>query len=263
MEVRGLRPPVQPPMSRPCRFPGAAPVAQLDRAPDYESGGQRFESFRARHFPRFIRALADPDLRPSKVWVADSSFTNNSAGQSRDCNCQSIERDLQPLLMRGALVIAAMLLSACASAGGPYPSLQPRAAEKIDPRVPIEKPKNNRPAASALKARLASLIAEARNGDAAFTVAAADAERLAASAGAPQTESWIAAQEALTAAVAARKSTAMALGDIDEIGATALQTHGGIAPNDLAAIDAAAREVAELDQRQADQIKAIQVRLGL
>jgi hypothetical protein len=27
----------------------AAPVAQLDRAPDYESGGQRFESFRARH----------------------------------------------------------------------------------------------------------------------------------------------------------------------------------------------------------------------
>jgi hypothetical protein len=27
-----------------------APVAQLDRAPDYESGGRRFESFRARHF---------------------------------------------------------------------------------------------------------------------------------------------------------------------------------------------------------------------
>jgi hypothetical protein len=28
----------------------SAPVAQLDRAPDYESGGRRFESFRARHF---------------------------------------------------------------------------------------------------------------------------------------------------------------------------------------------------------------------
>ena len=26
-----------------------APVAQLDRAPDYESGGQEFESLRARH----------------------------------------------------------------------------------------------------------------------------------------------------------------------------------------------------------------------
>src|ERR1700722_4103734 len=28
-----------------------APVAQLDRAPDYESGGQEFESLRARHQP--------------------------------------------------------------------------------------------------------------------------------------------------------------------------------------------------------------------
>ena len=29
-----------------------APVAQLDRAPDYESGGQEFESLRARHYLR-------------------------------------------------------------------------------------------------------------------------------------------------------------------------------------------------------------------
>ncbi len=28
-----------------------APVAQLDRVSDYESGGRRFESFRVRHFP--------------------------------------------------------------------------------------------------------------------------------------------------------------------------------------------------------------------
>ena len=40
------------------RYPLArhAPVAQLDRAPDYESGGQRFESFRARH--SFVRLRA-------------------------------------------------------------------------------------------------------------------------------------------------------------------------------------------------------------
>ena len=31
-----------------------APVAQLDRAPDYESGGQRFESFRLRHSLLYI-----------------------------------------------------------------------------------------------------------------------------------------------------------------------------------------------------------------
>src|SRR5215831_9889581 len=33
-----------------CRRCNEAPVAQLDRAPDYESGGQEFESLRARHF---------------------------------------------------------------------------------------------------------------------------------------------------------------------------------------------------------------------
>src|SRR5690606_12247600 len=33
------------------KAPLHAPVAQLDRAPDYESGGRTFESFRVRHFP--------------------------------------------------------------------------------------------------------------------------------------------------------------------------------------------------------------------
>src|SRR6185369_15032244 len=47
----GLRASDPPLMSRACRFPGTrAPVAQLDRAPDYESGGREFESLRARHF---------------------------------------------------------------------------------------------------------------------------------------------------------------------------------------------------------------------
>ncbi len=32
-----------------CMVTRYAPVAQLDRVPDYESGGRRFESSRARH----------------------------------------------------------------------------------------------------------------------------------------------------------------------------------------------------------------------
>ena len=35
-------------------LPKHAPVAQLDRAPDYESGGQRFESFRARQLNQVL-----------------------------------------------------------------------------------------------------------------------------------------------------------------------------------------------------------------
>jgi hypothetical protein len=165
--------------------------------------------------------------------------------------------------MRKLLTLTVIVLSACSAPGGPYPSLQPRATERIDPRVPVTRPINDRPARAALAGRLAALVDQARGGAAAFDSAAAAAERLAAVAGAPQSESWIAAQEALTAAIAARRPTATALGDIDELGATALQAQGGLAPNDLAAVDRAAAEVASLDQRQAERVAAIQRRLGL
>jgi hypothetical protein len=162
-----------------------------------------------------------------------------------------------------SMLVAVLTLSACASPGGPYPSLQPRTAETIDPRVAVERPLNQRPVSAALASRLADLVAEAHAGEAAFDSAASEAERLAASAGAPQSEGWVAAQEALSAAAAARGPTGMALGDIDALGANALQTQGGIAPNDLAAIKSAGAEVGAIDQRQAARMKAIQARLGL
>jgi hypothetical protein len=153
-------------------------------------------------------------------------------------------------------------LSACSSPGGPYPSLQPRAAEAIDPRIPVERPLNDRPATPALTARLAELVAQARAGDAAFGPAVDKAEQLAAGAGAAQSEAWVAAQVALSAATAARAPTESALGDIDALGADLLQAHGGIAPNDLAAIKSAGSEVAAIDQRQAERVKAVQDRLS-
>ena len=165
--------------------------------------------------------------------------------------------------MRKALLLTIVALSACAAPDGRYPSLQPRAAEAIDPRVPVVKPMNNRPVAPTLASNLSTLVDQARSGNAAFDSAVSHAERLAASAGAPQSEGWIAAQEALTAAIAARKTTATALGDIDGLAATALQTQRGIAPNDLVAIKNAQLVVAALDQRQSERIAAIQKRLGL
>ena len=50
--------PVQRLKTRP-RRKADAPVAQLDRAPDYESGGQEFESLRVRHFPFVWRSAVD------------------------------------------------------------------------------------------------------------------------------------------------------------------------------------------------------------
>ena len=84
------------PYVAPLPFSGTrAPVAQLDRAPDYESGGRRFESFRARHFP-----LTAASMRPL-------------------------------LLLPIVLALSGLLVRRA----GPIPSLQPRAAEAIDPRL--------------------------------------------------------------------------------------------------------------------------------
>ena len=163
----------------------------------------------------------------------------------------------------GFSFLATLALGACTTPGGPYPSLQPRAAESIDPRLPVNRPMNDRPVTPGLASQLTQLVGQARDGDAAFGPRAAEAERLANAAGAPQSEGWIAAQEALSAAVSAAGPTRIALTDIDAIGATALQTNGGISPNDLAAIKSAGAEVGAIDQRQADRIKAIQRRLGL
>ena len=166
--------------------------------------------------------------------------------------------------MRRALLLSSIVaLTACTAPGGPYPSLQPRAAEAIDPRVAVERPINSRPVKPALASRLSELVEMARSGDTAFAAAADEAERLAAAAGTPQSEGWVAAQAALTSAIAARGPTTIALGDIDALSANALTTQGGIAPNDLAAIKSAGAEVAAIDQRDAGRIKAIQQRLGI
>ena len=163
--------------------------------------------------------------------------------------------------MRSPLLIpSAILLAGCASTAAP-PSLLPRAAEAIEPRVPVVRPMNDRPADPALIARLAALVTQAQVGDAAFRPAAAEAERLAAASAAPQSESWVAAQEALSGAIAAREPTAHALGDIDALGADKLQAQAGLAPNDLAAIQRAGAEVGAIDKRQTDRLAAIKARL--
>ncbi len=154
-------------------------------------------------------------------------------------------------------------LGACSTPGGPYPSLAPRAGEALDPRVPVERPINDRPVTPALAARLAELVGQAERGQSDFAPLAAKAEQLANGAGGPQSDGWVEAQQALSAAVAARGPTARALGDIDAIGANLLEKQGGLAPNDLAAIQRAQAEAGAIDQRQADRIKAVQNRLGI
>jgi hypothetical protein len=162
-----------------------------------------------------------------------------------------------------ALALLIVLLAAgCTGPSGDIPSLQTRAAESMDPRLPVERPINDRPANPALVARLAALVAQAQAGEPRFDAAIDSARRAAGGAGAPQSEGWIVAQEALSGAVEARGPAAVALASIDSIGATLLAEQGGLAPSDQRAIEDAAATVGAIARRQAAAISAIQAQLG-
>lgn len=163
-------------------------------------------------------------------------------------------------LSRLCLIIAAAL-PACAPIHN-VPSLAPRAAEQIDPRLSLPSEVEVLPPAAEVRARVAALIAQARAGDGDFAPLMAAAERVAGNSGARESESWIAAQQALSAAIEARKATASALGDIDALAATAIHSRGTITPGDLAAVQEAARTIAAIDAGQAERVAAVQRRLG-
>jgi hypothetical protein len=157
---------------------------------------------------------------------------------------------------------ASVLLAGCNNVGGPYPSLQPRSAEGIDPRLPVAPLSAPAPVTPALLAQVEALVGQARAGDAAFAPAMARAEQVASGAGASQTESWIVAQQALSAAMAARAPTTRAMGDVDELAARQLTGSGTIAPADLVAVQRAAAEITAIANGQQQRIEAVARRLG-
>ncbi|MFN3946334.1 MAG: hypothetical protein ACK4K7_15560 [Allosphingosinicella sp.] len=124
---------------------------------------------------------------------------------------------MRTALFRLSAALAPALLAAGCVAPGPFPSLAPRAAERDgsveDPvRAPV-------PVAgdAALRARVAALLNEARSGEAAFDRAMAPAAAAAARAGGQGSESWIAAQQAVSVAEAARAPTVTALAELDAL----------------------------------------------
>lgn len=114
----------------------------------------------------------------------------------------------------------------------------------------------------ALVEQLNALVGQAEAGDSEFQPVASTAEKAVAAAGAPQSESWITAQQALSVAVAARAPVTRAAADLDSLGAQRIQKLGGIAAADLKAIDAASARIRAIDDREAETIKGLQDRLA-
>jgi len=160
--------------------------------------------------------------------------------------------------MRSLLPLAALLLlAACSINAAPEPSLAPRGAEAIDPRIPIPDTMPTGPVDPAIVGRLEELVRLARAGVPAFEVQEVEAARLASTAGPIASESWIAAQQALSRLVELHGVTAGAAADIDALAAERLDTRRWIVPADQAAIAAAAAEVGAVNQRQVATIDRI------
>jgi hypothetical protein len=165
--------------------------------------------------------------------------------------------------MRNSIALTSLLLVAgCTSPMMREPSLAPRAAESIDPRLPIPDAVPTGPIDAALAARLNALVETVRGAAPQFNAQDSDATRLAAAAGPMASESWIAAQQALSRLVEQHGVTTRAAGDIDALAASRLEGQHWIRPADREAIEAAAAEVASINIPQAEAIRRLASQLA-
>ena len=157
-----------------------------------------------------------------------------------------------------AIVLAVLVASACA-APGPYPSLAPRPAEKLNPDADERRP-TPQPDDPALAADIDRLAATARAGAAEFDAALPAAEAAAGAAGGTGSDSWIDAQQALSRLESARAQTTAALADLDRL-AVERTSAGTLGENDRVRLQAAVAEVQALADAQSDRLRRLGERL--
>jgi predicted small lipoprotein YifL len=132
-------------------------------------------------------------------------------------------------------ILAAALLAGCTTKG-PFPSL----AQRPDERLSIDEPVREAPHIaddSALRVRINTLLAEARAGNTAFERDYDAAARTASRAGPEGSDSWMAAQQAVSRVEAARGRTGNAVAELHQLVVT--RADRPISPDDQAALEAA------------------------
>ncbi|MCJ8155838.1 hypothetical protein [Sphingomonas sp. LaA6.9] len=167
--------------------------------------------------------------------------------------------------IRVSAFVLPYLLVGCATEGADSPSLAPRPIEQRTDAIETPEPAPPAPADAALKADLGRLLKQARDGESAFAAILGQTERAvtAARGAAAASESWIAAQQQLSALDGARAPTAAALAELDSLyvaladKATQDARVGGIEE-----AFAARGEVESLNNRQIARLAALQAALS-
>lgn len=164
--------------------------------------------------------------------------------------------------MRKLIVLAIATAAGCSPTPTVEPSLAPRAAESVDPRVPILDPVPSGTVDAALAERLRTLVGSARSGVPQFNAMEAEASRLAAAAGPAASEGWIAAQQSLSRLVEQYGITTAAAADIDALAANRLEGQRWIRPADRNAVADAAAQVGEISGAQSAAIQRLTAQLA-
>ncbi len=159
--------------------------------------------------------------------------------------------------MKFLALIPALALAACSTTTANEPSLAPRAAEAIDPRLPVTAEPSNETVDPATASRIADLLASARTGAAAFDAAEPRVRALASRAGAAQSESWIAAQLGLSELGRHRAPGVAAASDLDELRAARIRAGQPLLASELELFEAAASELGQLNDRLAASYDSI------
>lgn len=154
---------------------------------------------------------------------------------------------------------AVLTLGGCVTQG-PFPSLAPRPGEGDISIAEPQRPDVAAPSDPAVAQRIATLKAQAQDGQNGFDAAYGRTTTTVATAGGQGSDSWSAAQEALSRLEAARGSTTEALAALDRLATERADMPTSI--EDRALIDAAMADVARLAEVQNERIAELRRRLG-
>ncbi|HEY0044386.1 MAG TPA: hypothetical protein VGB62_07530 [Allosphingosinicella sp.] len=150
-----------------------------------------------------------------------------------------------------------LALAAGCAEPGPYPSLAPRPIEAELAALDEAPPPPPLPDNPDITARAAEIAAQARGGSPAFEAALAAAERAVRAAGAPGSDSWVAAQQAVSRVEASRAATTRALGELDAYSVSSATTRP-LSPTDLERLAAIVGEVQAIADRQSEALSRLQ-----
>lgn len=164
--------------------------------------------------------------------------------------------------MKIAAVLLAIALTACTATTATEPSLARREAEGIDPRIPIVNAPATDPADAALQERVAALLAQARAAERDYEAALPRARDLVAAAGPAQSESWIAAQLAVSELQRLRGPAISAAADLDAMRSTQARSGTAALASELELVEQAAAELRAINERLAASQDALADRLG-